>query len=65
MKCPHCKKELKVPVRCYLNAEQYHNNCIAATECCGKAVAIVPVVTFGIYPYKGDRKEDDWGVKIK
>ena len=65
MLCPHCKKELRVLDRCYLNAETYHQTVYARTECCLNMVIIIPKMTFGIMPYKGDRREDDWGLELK
>lgn len=41
MKCPHCKKELELPVAVELNAEAYGGGSYhVVARCCGKAVEV-------------------------
>lgn len=63
MECPHCKKELSYPEYAWGNAYQYHKACTVATECCGKAVRVLPRFTVEII--KSDKAgADDWGNPI-
>ncbi len=67
MKCPLCGKEISIPARAYLNLESYHQGggvVLAASECCGYGVLVEMKVSFRGSEYTGDRKEDDWGVKL-
>lgn len=61
MKCPHCKKQLKISDTHIINMESYHTPVLSKTECCGKALSLYPEFSFKAYKYEGDRKTDDWG----
>jgi hypothetical protein len=62
MQCPHCKNQLKVPVRAYNNANSYSKACNVTTECCFNTVKIIPHRSFEVVPL--EEKEDDWGVPV-
>jgi hypothetical protein len=66
MKCPHCKKELEILDRCYINVSTYTpNSAICRTECCGKGIVLQSTVQYHVSPYLGDKKTDSWGLDIK
>lgn len=63
--CPHCHKTIEVTDNVTRNMESYQAPVLSVTECCGKAVALYPRMTYTAEPYAGARKEDDWGRSIK
>jgi hypothetical protein len=67
MNCSKCGKEIEIPNIVYRNLETYNVGGIALTvsKCCNAAYLVKMIVKFGITDYIGDKKEDDWGNKIK
>lgn len=63
MKCPQCDGELKYPDYAYRNIHNYHNACTVKTECCGKAVRLIPRMVIEAVSAKGV-ETDDWGDPI-
>lgn len=63
MKCPQCGGELEYPEHAYFNMYDYHNSCIVKTECCGKAVRLIPRMLVESVSVQGVQ-EDDWGNEI-
>lgn len=59
--CPHCGENPNIPEKAMLNAEIYRLQPLVKTNCCGKGVNIITITSFSLQPYKGGRKEDDWG----
>lgn len=65
MKCPVCKKELKIPERAYRNTDTYGESCVVTTECCKTLINLCPRREWDAYRYSGSEIEDDWGVPGK
>lgn len=65
MKCPHCGSELELNNAAVWNVEAYGDVVLAVTLCCGKGVNLVPMRTFTVEQYEGNRVEDDWGNPIQ
>ena len=67
MYCLKCGNEIIIPSRVYRNLESYNTGGMAVTisECCNAAYLVKMVVKFQITEYNGNKKEDDWGNKIK
>ena len=61
MKCPCCKKQLKIPVHAELNMETYHNSAIVRTQCCHQLVQTFPKFSYTATKYDGHKEKDDWG----
>lgn len=59
--CPHCGEPLRVDVIVIHNIGIYHASKVAKASCCGKGVAVHPVITYRATPYVGPERQDDWG----
>ena len=66
MKCIKCGEEVDIPDRAYKNLETYNpgGTVTVASDCCGAGYTVSMEIHYKIYPYKGPKKEDDWGEKI-
>lgn len=63
MKCPQCSGELKYPDYAYFNMSSYGKACTIKTDCCGKAVRLIPRLEVEAVSARG-MLEDDWGNEI-
>ena len=63
--CPHCRKELDIPIVAFRNVETYHNSVISISRCCNAAFRVSGTMVFSINEYKGNETEDNWGNKIR
>jgi len=61
MECLYCKKELLLPYNSQRSMDNYNNPCLTVTNCCGELVHVVPLISYKVIKYFGDRTEDDWG----
>ena len=68
MKCPHCGKDLTVPVAAEYNAFAYRKPVTTITSCCGMGIYIKPKIVLDIEPIGPDNRPldglDDWGRPI-
>jgi hypothetical protein len=64
-KCPHCNKQLIVPMYAAHNVECYGNSATVMTTCCEKPIRLARVVILRPMVYEGTATEDDWGTPIK
>ena len=66
MKCPNCNGTIVLIPPAERNLESYRSNSVLATSnCCGVAFEVTMHTTFSYELYEGNKKEDDWGNKIK
>lgn len=65
MKCPNCKKELKIHCEAEYTMEKCMEKIIVVTECCGTLVEVIPYFSYFCKKHEGRRKIDDWGNKPK
>jgi hypothetical protein len=63
MECPHCKKLLSYPEYAWTKAYHYKESCTVATDCCGKAIRVIPRFTVEIVRSVA-KGSDDWGKPI-
>lgn len=68
MECPKCKKQVSIPNKVYRYLETYNADngyALTISDCCCAGFIVNSQITFKITEYTGDKKEDDWGSKIK
>jgi len=63
MECLYCKEELIIPSNSQRNMGDYHNPCVTITECCEQLINAVPITSYRVTKYTGEKTEDDWGRK--
>ena len=61
MQCLYCEKELVIPINSQLNMDNYHNSCVTIIECCEELISVIPITSYKVTKYIGDKTEDDWG----
>lgn len=59
--CPQCGKELEYSSIAYMNMERYGRPCTVATDCCGKAVRLIPRMSIEAVAASNVGDTDDWG----
>lgn len=65
MKCPHCSKELDLPMYAWHNTKAYQTPALVATLCCGHGIVLTPVMTWRAAKYEGTETVDGWNQPMK
>lgn len=65
MKCPQCKKVLKLEPYVIGNVDAYGQPVLAKAQCCGLPVMVYPIRKIEVEVYDGHRTADDWGDEFK
>lgn len=63
--CPYCNKQIRLENYVCSNVGTYGSSALAATLCCGNAVRVRRVVSFGVEAVSDHEGEDDWGVEFR
>lgn len=59
--CPHCSKPLSYPEYAWNNVCTYKKPATVRTDCCGKAVRLIPRFTVETCAAFNVGESDDWG----